>query len=52
MALIYIRDIPDELKAQFKAYCVRRQKSMRKVVIEFMKEKIAESKNLHPKEKK
>ena len=40
MSIIYIRGIPDELKNQFKAHCAKRGRTMRKAIIQFMKDTI------------
>lgn len=36
---LFLRRVPKNLKAKFKAWCARRELSMQEVLIEFMKEK-------------
>ena len=38
-SVLYINKVPATLKADFKAYCAKRRSSMRKVILEFMREK-------------
>jgi len=40
---LYIKDIPVDTKAHFKAYCARRGKSMTQMIISMMREKIGAS---------
>ena len=37
---MFIKDIPVDTKAHFKAYCARRGKSMTQMIIKLMREKI------------
>jgi len=39
-SILYIKNVPNEIKAQFKAYCARRQISMTDAIIKMMREKI------------
>lgn len=39
VSVIYINNIPADLKADFKAYCAKRRTTMRKVIIRMMQEK-------------
>lgn len=39
-ATLYIRDMPRGVKDHFKAYCDRRGKTMREVILAFMRERI------------
>lgn len=39
-ATLYIRDMPRGVKDHFKAYCDRRGKTMREVILTFMRERI------------
>jgi hypothetical protein len=40
MAVILVKDVPDELRNLFKAICAERGKTMREVVIELMRETV------------
>jgi len=45
VSVLYIRDLPTDVKAQFKAHCAARGKTMREVIIHFMKDKIRKEKH-------
>lgn len=38
--VIFLRDIPTELKCAFKAFCAKRRKSMKEVLVEAMMESV------------
>ena len=40
---MYIKDIPTDTKALFKAYCAKRGRSMTQIIIKMMREKTGES---------
>lgn len=39
--VLFIRNVPTDLKAFFKAYCARRGITMTEAIIEFMEEKVS-----------
>lgn len=39
-SILYIRGVPFEVKAHFKAYCAKRGKSMTDVIVELMRRQI------------
>ena len=38
--VLFLRGLPNDLKAQFKAWCARRQMSMTQVIVDYMKSKV------------
>jgi hypothetical protein len=40
-SVLFFRDIPADLKSQFKAYCARRDKTMTEVIVRLMAECVA-----------
>lgn len=42
MAVLFLRDVPADLKAQFKAYCSVRSSNMKAKLLEFMRECVRE----------
>jgi hypothetical protein len=43
IGVLYIRLIPENIKNYFRAYCVKRGKTMREVIIDFMKQTIKDA---------
>jgi len=41
--VLFIRDLPTDLKFQFKAYCSRRGRTLKSVIIEMMEDTIADN---------
>ena len=37
MAIMFMKNIPANVKAQFKAYCARREISMTQAIVDYMK---------------